>query len=140
MAFHSLGGSHHKAAIRFLSCLVAVPIPTVAISETTPTAFVRFDHENPSTVKALVQSITQVSGFHFAIAPYQPSISSTGKNAELMKIKTKIRGKREFTTSCEPVFKAIARRKLPTAIDRYEVMNISDNALGAPPVRFAPKM
>ena len=126
------------AASLLLSCLIAVLTPSAEIIDTIPTALPRLDHEKPSTVSALVQSITHVRGFHLAKSPYQPSMRSTGKKAELMKIKTNISGKRELTTSCEPVRRATAIKKLPTAIARNEVINISDSALGIPPLSSAP--
>ena len=58
------------------------------MSAITPDAWIRLAQEKPSIVKDRVQSIIHVSGFHSAICPYQPSINSTGKKAELIKIKT----------------------------------------------------
>ena len=86
-----------------------------------------------------VQSIIHVKGFHSAIFPYHPSINSTGKKAELIKINTKITGNSELTTSCDPVLKAIAIKKLPTPIDKKDVTKTRANALLAPPDSSAPK-
>ena len=52
---------------------------------------------------------------------------------------TKIIGKSELTTSCDPVLNAIAIKKLPTPIDRKEVRKTRAKALLAPPDNSAPK-
>ena len=96
-------------------------------------------NENPSNVIARVQSIIHVNGFHSAICPYHPSISSTGKKAELIKMNTKIIGNSELTTSWDPVLNAMAIRKLPTPIDRKEVIKTRAKALLTPPDNSAPK-